>query len=323
METASNADTDADPDGSLRRHTVAARDGLELNLWERPPADTEPTEAVLFVHGSITCARALFAPPVAGDDSYSWLAATADAGRAAFAVDIRGYGDSERPPEMDEPPSANGPPVRADLAADDVAAALAAVRERVDTVHLVGVSWGTCVCGRLLERESPAVASLAQVAPVYRVPYDAREGIRALGIDPDLDAYYHQDYDTVRARQGQSEEATDPLFEAVWETQVSSNQAEGDGYIAQTGALADYIDCADDDPPYDAGSLEVPTLVVRGSADQVSVRADATALYDELPAGDHEYAELAGADHYAMHGPRRSALYAATTGFQDRVHSEG
>jgi esterase/lipase len=109
------------------------------------------------------------------------------------------------------------------------------------------------------------------------------------------------------------------LFEAVWETQVRSNQAEGEGYIAQTGALADYIDCADGDPPYDAGALSVPTLVVRGSADEVSVRADATALYDELPAGDHEYAELAGADHYAMHGTRRAGLYAATTAFQNRV----
>ena len=295
----------------LRSHTVAAPDGTELNLWEQP-ADAE--EAVLFVHGSITCARALFAPPVDGDDSYSWLAATAAAGRAAFAVDVRGYGDSERPPEMDDPPEANDPPVRADLAADDVGAALAAVRERFDVVHLVGVSWGTCVCGRLVEREAPPVASLTQVAPVYDVPYDAREGIEALGIDPDLDAYYHQDYDTVRERQGEG----GPLFEAIWDAQVDSNQGEGDGYIAQTGALADYVDCSEGEPPYDAGSLALPTLVLRGSADAISVRADATALYDALP-GEAEYAELSGADHYVMHGERRADCYDAVAAFQDRA----
>lgn len=296
----------------LHGHAVAAPDGTELNLWEQSPADAE--EAVLFVHGSITCARALFAPPVAGDDSYSWLAATADAGRAAFAVDVRGYGDSERPPAMNEPPEANGPPVRADLAADDVGAALDVVRGRFGTVHLVGVSWGTCVCGRLIERDAPDVASLAQVAPVYRVPYDAREGIRALGIDPDLGAYYHQDYDTVRERQGEG----GPLFEAIWETQVASNQGEGEGYIAQTGALADYIDCSEGEPPYDAGSLALPTLVLRGSDDAISVRADATALYDDLP-GEAEYAELSGADHYVMHGTRRAGCYDAVAAFQDRA----
>jgi pimeloyl-ACP methyl ester carboxylesterase len=117
----------------LRAHEIEARDGVSLNVWERSPAGAD--EAVLFVHGSITNARALFATPVQGDDSYSWLHAASDRGRAAFAVDVRGYGDSDLPPAMKNPPSEHGPPVRADQAADDVGDALAFVRERHETVH--------------------------------------------------------------------------------------------------------------------------------------------------------------------------------------------
>ncbi|MWG33037.1 alpha/beta hydrolase [Halomarina oriensis] len=304
----------------LRARRFDARDGLRLNCWEHAP--DRATEAVVFVHGSITCSRALFSPPVERDgridESYSWLAATAETGRAAFGLDVRGYGDSERPPELNEPPEANGPPVRADLAANDIADTVAHVREEYDTVHLVGVSWGTNTCGRFVARDDPEVASLTQVAPVYRVPYDVSEGLAALGLDPagEFGAYHRQEYETVKERQGETDEA---LFEAIWRTQVESNQGEGDGYIAQTGSLADYADCGADDPPYDAADIAVPTLVVRGSADAISWREDALALYDELPREDGTYLELAGADHYAMHGERRADLYDAVSGFHDRV----
>lgn len=299
---------------ALKSHSVSARDELELNLWEQE-GDSE--SAVLYVHGSITCSRALFAPPVANDDSYSWLTATSDAGRTAFALDIRGYGASERPPELNAPPEENEPPVRADDAANDLADAFAYVHERFDTVHLVGVSWGTNVCGRFIERETPPVTSLVQCAPVYRTPYPVEDGLNALGLDSDLDAYHIQERETVEARQGNDE--NEALFEAIWRTQVESNQGiDGKRYLAQTGSLADFADCCADDPPYDAAHIEVPTLVVRGSEDQISWREDATALYDELETSG-EYAEISGADHYAMHGRRRRTLYDLVNAFQNRV----
>ncbi|WP_255148738.1 alpha/beta hydrolase [Halorarius halobius] len=146
-------------------HDVDA-DGTRIRLWERSPSD--PDEAVLFVHGATYPGRVVFDLDASG--GYSWLDATARAGRAAFAVDLRGYGDSERPPAMDAPADANPPPARADAVVADVRAALAAVRERVDRVHLVGYSWGTIICGRLLaSSDAPVVASLTQFAPVFRM----------------------------------------------------------------------------------------------------------------------------------------------------------
>lgn len=300
-------------------HDLTADDGTRLRAWERTSSGA--TEAVLFLHGAITSSRALFAPPVPDDASFSWLHAAAEAGRAAFTVDIRGYGESERPPEMNEPPEANDPPVRSTDALHDVQAAFEFVADRYDAVHLVGVSWGTMNAGTFLTETRVEIASLTQCAPVYSPPYDFEPAMSAFGVDPDLGAWYSQERDVVLARQGGGEPS--PLFEAVWRTQVESNQGvEGsDAYVAQTGALADVQQACAGDPVYDATAISAPTLVVRGSEDVISRREDALTLYDDLgsDADRKEYAEVGGADHYAMHGHRRRALYDAVAAFQDRA----
>ncbi|PSQ60723.1 MAG: alpha/beta hydrolase [Halobacteriales archaeon SW_9_67_25] len=230
----------------LRAHDIEARDGTTLNCWEYSPDGAG--EAVLFVHGAITNARALFATPVEGDDSYSWLRAAAERGRAAFALDIRGYGHSDLPPEMDEPPEANGPPVRADQAADDIADALGFVRER----------------------------------------------------------------------QGGDE----AVFETVWRAQIDSNQGRDETtYVAQTGALADWAASARGEPVCDPAAIDAPTLVVRGSADEIADRPGTIEYYDDLDApGDRaDYVEIQGADHYLMHSDRRRDFFRTVHDFQTRV----
>jgi len=301
----------------LDRHTITAADGTDLRLYEAPTAGAEA--AILHLHGGITNARALFAPPVAGDGSYSWLHANAADGRAAFALDVRGYGESDPLPAFEEPADANEPPVRATDAARDVAAAVEYVADRYDTVFLLGVSWGTMTGGAYLEQSGThPVDAFVQCAPVYRSPVDFGEAARALGLDPDLGAWMVETYDTVRKRQGGG-----PVFEAVWEAMADSNQGlpDRDAYVAQTGAVADTRACCEGDPPYDAGAIRVPTLVVRGSTDHTSTREDALACYDENGArGDRkEYAEIAGAGHFVMHSPRRRDLYATVGAFFDRV----
>ena len=300
----------------LQRHDVTADDGTRLRVYEVVPEN--PTEAVLCLHGGLTPARALFAPPVGDGTSHSWLHAIAEAGRAAYALDVRGYGESEMLPEYDEPAEANDPPVRARNAAHDVKAAYDFVADRHDTTHLLGVSWGTMTGGAFLEQYDDRPASLVQCAPVYKSPVDFEAAAAALGLDTDLVAYITEEYEVVKERQGGGE-----VFEAVWSVIAETNQALDDqnAYIAQTGALADTRDCCAGNPPYDAAEIDVPTLVVRGTEDHTSQREDALALYDELDVdGDRtEYAELQGGDHFVMHGHRRRDLYAATNDFFGRV----
>ncbi|WP_436925941.1 alpha/beta hydrolase [Halosimplex amylolyticum] len=299
---------------NVRARTVEARDGARLNCWQRVPEGA--TEAVVFVHGSITNARALFATPVADDDSYSWLHAASDLGRGAYALDVRGYGDSDLPPEMDDAPEAGGPPVRADRAANDVADTLATVREDYDAVHLVGVSWGCHTCGRYVERDDPDLASLTQVAPVYKPRYDFADGMDALGLDSVDVAWYTQDRETVRERQG----GDDALFEGIWQAQVESNQGiDETTYKAQTGALADWRASCEGDPAWDPAGIDVPTLVIRGTEDEIADRPGSLDHFDELTVDTADYVEIDGGDHYLMHGDRRRDCFAIVDGFQDRA----
>jgi pimeloyl-ACP methyl ester carboxylesterase len=298
----------------LRSHDVEADDGATLHCWERAPDDAE--EAVLFVHGIITNARGLFVTPVPDDTSYSWVHGASDRGRAAVAMDQRGYGRSDMPPEMDEPPEANDPPNRAEQAAADIGTVVDWIREDYDTVHLVGVSWGSHTCGRYLEREDAPVASLVHCAPVYEPAYDFDIALDALGIEDHDRAWFEQDRETVRARSRHSDE----VFDAIWRAQVESNQGvDADTYVVQAGGIADWAASTRGDPVWDPANIDVPTMVFYGSDDEIADRQGSLACYDRLTVDDAEYVEMAGVDHYMMHGERREEVFQTVSHFHDRV----
>lgn len=305
-------------------HGVAAGDGTRLNVREAVPAGAR--EGVLFVHGATYGSRAGFDPPVGGGYS-TWFDAVTRHGRAAFSVDVRGYGGSERPAEMAESADENGPVVRAETAVDDIRDALAFVEGRVGRVHLVGWSWGTMTTGRFVARESPDVASLTLFAPVYRAPeFDAhgRDVSGAYRTVTRADARERWDGqvpgDVAPSRWRGGNDHTDPVFEAFW-GEVRRTQGVGDGAIAAPmGAIADVRDAAAGDAPYDPGEIAVPTLVVRGSRDTESTRGDALDLYDDIGAPNRrkEYVEIAAGTHMLALEAGREALFDAVGGFQRR-----
>lgn len=299
---------------NLTQNDVTTPDGATLNVWERAPDDAD--EAVLFVHGIITNARGLFVTPVEDDTSYSWVHGASDRGRAAFAMDQRGYGDSDPLPEMDEPPDANGPPNRAAQAADDIGAVVDWLRDAFDTVHLVAVSWGSHTCGHYLTHAKAPVDSLVHCAPVYKPAYDFQIALDALGIDDYDVGWFEQDRETVRARS----DHPDHVFEAIWKSQVESKQGiDDDRFKVQAGGIADWADSTAGNPVWDPADIDVPTMVFYGGEDQIADRQGSLACFDRLTHPTSEYVELAGVDHYMMHGERRQDVFALTSDFQDRV----
>jgi len=291
---------------------LTAPDGTRIRRWERVPAGA--TDSVLFVHGATYGGRSAFDP-----EGFSWLEAVAEDGRAAYAVDVRGYGDSERPPELDAPADENEPVVRASTAAMDVAAAVAELRDAYRSVHLVGYSWGTIIAGLGLAEGRFDVDSLVQYAPVHRPPETHRD--RLSPGDPPV-AYRRVTKDEARTRwadQRPGDSVPDDAFEAFWNALVSSGQRGGeDEIVAPNGTLVD-VRAAIDAPLYDPGEIDVPALVVRGSLDTASIRRDAVGLYDGLGGDDRTYVELAGGTHFMQFEPRRHALYDAVRHFHDGV----
>jgi pimeloyl-ACP methyl ester carboxylesterase len=66
-------------------------------------------KTLLFIHGATQPAEATFDLPL---ENLSWMDYIARRGWDVYLVDVRGYGGSTRPPEMEQPP-ANNPPTDA------------------------------------------------------------------------------------------------------------------------------------------------------------------------------------------------------------------
>lgn len=300
---------------SARERTeLTAPNGTKICCWERVPAGA--TEAVIFVHGATYGGRSAFDP-----DGFSWLDAVAATGRAAYAPDIRGYGDSERPDELDMPAERNAPAVRASTAAQDAATVLAEVSDSYETVHLVGYSWGTMISGVMLTKLNVEVASLVQYAPVY---YPAEERRDRFELDEDPKAFRRVTKADARERWAeQRSENTAPkdAFSAFWDALISSGQRiDDDEIIAPNGTLVD-LDAAIDTPVYDGAAVDVPTLVVRGSLDTASTRTDALTLYDAVGGANRAYTEIAGGTHFLQFESNRDQLYETVRSFHDRIES--
>jgi len=125
-----------------------------------------PDNVLLFVHGATYPAETGFDLQL---DGLSWMDVLARQGFDVYMVDIRGYGKSTRPPEMDQPASANRPIVDSEVAARDYASAADWVRTRrnVPRLNVMGHSWGTVITARYATQHSDNISRLVLFAPVW------------------------------------------------------------------------------------------------------------------------------------------------------------
>ena len=142
----SNHELTAAPTLVTEEFMVPAVDpGIQIYVRNKRPHSMRsfnPDNIVLFVHGATTPSETGFDLKL---DGMSWMEAIAGCGYDTYFVNVRGYGRSTRPPEMDQPPQNNGPIVRTDVAATDVGVAVDFIRKRrgVAKINLIGHSWGT------------------------------------------------------------------------------------------------------------------------------------------------------------------------------------
>ena len=83
------------------------RDGLELLLRNKHSSNEDqrlPGMTVLFVHGATYGSSDTFDYEIEG---MSWMDQLAGLGFDAWCLDLLGYGQSDRPAEMNEPPEDN------------------------------------------------------------------------------------------------------------------------------------------------------------------------------------------------------------------------
>jgi len=118
-------------------HFLPSTDEPGLRLHLRAHGDDPARPPVLMVHGAAYASR-LYDIPHPGA---SWLPATADAGFAAYALDIRGYGLSRS--TVMKRASAPYAPACAAIRDIDDAVRWSCAQYGVDALRLVGGSWGS------------------------------------------------------------------------------------------------------------------------------------------------------------------------------------
>jgi len=100
-------------------------------------------------------------------EGLSWMDYIGQRGWDVYLVDVRGYGRSTRPPEMDQPAASNPPIVTTDVAVKDVGSAIDFILRRrgLSKLNLMGWSWGTVIMGAYTADHADKVGRLVLYAP--------------------------------------------------------------------------------------------------------------------------------------------------------------
>ena len=320
----------------LVEHRIGSRSDPDVTLYLRHKTATAPRsreldgQAVLFVHGA-TVASDIFD---IGVPRYSWLEDMAQRGANAFALDIRGYGRSGRPPSFDRDPTDAAPYARATDAVRDIDDAVDFVRKTAgcDAVHLVGGSWGSVTCGLYAATSGrDKLAKLVLYAPLYSDHNDDWLDMIADPSDPSrpnpaLGAYRLVTADELRQRWDREISVSPPTRwrpDAVFDAMVGSALAADPAAAERTppafrvpnGTLLDLFEVFNRRPIYDARNISTPVLLIRGADDPTSTHADASALYDRLGSAHKWHVTIGSGSHFVTGERNAPHVHAAVASF--------
>ena len=294
--------------------------GIELQVINRHPTSVAkfPSERiVLFVHGATFPVVAAFDMDLPGG---SWMANIAERGFDVYAVDVRGYGGSTRPPAMDQDPAANPPFAGTRDAVRDVAAAAEFIFKRrgVTRLNIVGWSWGTTTMATYAAENPAKVVKVVLFAPVWLT--ERRPQYQG--------AYRTGTRESVRTQTtaGLPQERIEEISPSAWyDKWWSVLQATDPGGATRTppvirapnGVFKDLSEYWGSGKPfYDPAAIRAPTLLVVGEWDATTPPAGAQELFKHLTGSkDRRLLILAEGSHQMALERNRLHLIRAVQGF--------
>ncbi|HVO63973.1 MAG TPA: alpha/beta hydrolase [Terriglobales bacterium] len=127
---------------SVTRRDLFARSsaGSRIHVREVRTGIGRACSPILLVHGARVPGVASFDLPVPGG---SLAADLSEKGFCVYALDVRGYGQSTRPPQMSQPAESNPPLVRSVEAVADIDAAVDFIRKRSGAARVSLFGWAT------------------------------------------------------------------------------------------------------------------------------------------------------------------------------------
>jgi pimeloyl-ACP methyl ester carboxylesterase len=275
------------------------------------------------VHGA-TLGANLFDLPRPGYSLMWWLAS---GGRAVYALDVRGFGNSLTGGVMDAPANAHPPFARLSDAVSDIGTAIDLIltRERVRAVDLVGFSWGTITSAHYAGTNPRRVARLVLYAPLYaevnplwvdriadprdRSRLNPSIGAYRLMTSADLIARWNADLPTQDPSPHRESDMPELVFEIFSALDPRAGSSCVPAFRCPSGPLADLVSVFNGRPLYDPGKLSMRTLLLRGSDDTTSTDADARRLLTAIGSPEKSYCVITPGSHFLILERNRFELY--------------
>ena len=297
--------------------------GIQLYLRNKRLERASPDRILLFVHGSTYPAETSFDLPLGGISFMDFLAR---GGWDVWLVDLRGYGRSTRPPEMDQPPGANPALVTTDVAVRDVASAVDFIlaQRKAPKIALMGWSWGTTIMAGYTVRNPGKVSKLVLYAPEW------------LRTTPSLisgeGAYRTVSMDSARDRwlRGVPEDKKNGLIpegwfeqwaEATFATDPVGSKQSPPVLRAPNGTLRDRKEYwSSGKPYYDPAQIKVPVLIVHAEWDQDQPNPMPREVFSRLTSAPYRrLVEIGEGTHTVIMEKNRDQLFNEVRLFLDEL----
>jgi len=269
----------------------------ELRSTER----TLQTRPILLVHGARVPGVPSFDLPVEGG---SLAADLASAGHLVYVMDVRGYGRSSRPPEMESPPAQDRTLVRVNEVVRDIDTVVDWFRVRcsVTQVGLLGWATGGMWCGYYAALRPERVSDLILYNTLYQSPDHPTLGAGSSLADPARPGSFNV------AALGSYRFNTGASLLAAWDASIpcddktswrdpaiavsyvrealasddTSGKRAPPSFRAPSGALEDSFYQACGRQQWDASLIQARTLVIAGERDFWSQPVDRERLMAHL-----------------------------------------
>ncbi len=331
------------------RSTVPSLNGQDAQIYVRervqpktvlrggPAAD----RVVLFVHGSGTPAEVAFDVPYR---DYSWMAYLAAAGFDVFSMDMTGYGQSTRPPAMNDPcnlsanqqatfvpgliaaPCAAGYPHPLTTIASDwndldaVVNYLCGLR-RVERLNLVGWSLGAPRAGGYAAQHPDKVLKLVLLAPAYGRGSSAGPPAQIPAAGTAMNTQSRQEFFANWDRQaGCADQYDKDAAESVWSEMLASDPV-GSTWGAGVRRAPQVTTWGWNRAV--VSQLQTPTLLVTGANDKQVAPERVKELFADLGGRQKILVDLACSSHNAMWERNRVALFDASVEWLLRTSVNG
>ena len=312
----------------MEEFRVPSDPGIQVYVRNKRPAGMNTfsgAKTVIYVHGATYPSETAFDLRL---DGLSWMDYIARQGYDVYLLDVRGYGGSTRPPQMDRPATESAPFAGTEEAMRDVDAVVDFVRKKrgVDKVNLLAWSWGTAIMQWYASLNSQKIEKLVLYAPVW-----IRQTASLVQTGPGPTPAYRS-VSMAQARDrwltGVPEAKKASLIPAGWFEAWSSATIATDPVGAKqnppvlrapNGVVADGLRYwAKGVIPWKPEDIRVPVLLIKAEWDQDTPAYMAQALFPKLTGAPYKrYVEIGEGTHTVIMEKNRMNLFREVQLFLD------